>query len=502
MVENVAQTAVPSQQDDRGFMGQPRALSTLFFTEMWERFSYYGMRALLVLYLTAPLVSDTGYGPGLEIDKGDAIAIYGAYSGLVYLTPIAGGWIADRIVGARRTVLYGGIVIALGHYCMAVPLEPTFWVGLLLIALGTGLLKPNISAMVGDLYSETDTRRDAGFSLFYMGINIGSFAAPLVTSWAAQQRGFHWGFAIAGIGMTLAVIQYVLGWKRLHGVGVKAPDPANAADRNRFLMILVGALVFIGALALAMSRFTEGSIFDDVATAITIFILIVPFVYFTQLFRRKDYTERERAHVRAFVWIFVAAAAFWMVFEQSGSTLTLFAEDVTDLTFGTWEMPVGWLQSANPLFIIIFAPIFAALWTKLADRAPRTSIKFAIALVGVGISVLMLVIPMSAFQNSGAQAALYWILGTYLLQTWAELLLSPTGLSATSKLAPEGASGQMLALWFVATSVGTSIGGQIGKFTADNPVNTFLLSAAIPMAIAVVLFIFHRVVNRSMDPVH
>jgi len=495
-------TAEVTTHDDRGFLGQPRALSTLFFTEMWERFSYYGMRALLVLYLTAPLVSEDGYGPGLELDKGSAIAIYGAYSGLVYLTPIAGGWVADRMLGARRTVLYGGIVIALGHYCMAAPLEESFWLGLLLIALGTGLLKPNISAMVGDLYSETDTRRDAGFSLFYMGINIGSFAAPIVTGWAAQQRGFHWGFAIAGIGMTLAVIQYALGWKRLHGVGDHAPIPATAQERRRFFLLIGGVVVFIAVIAWVLGLTGDAIFFDRVASAITIFILIVPFVYFSQLFRRKDYTPTERRHVRAFLWIFIGAAAFWMVFEQSGSTLTLFADDVTDMAVGTWEMPVAWLQSANPLFIIIFAPIFAALWTKLADRAPRTSVKFAIALVGVGISVLVLVIPMSAFQNSGTQAALFWILGTYLLQTWAELLLSPMGLSATSKLAPAGASGQMLALWFVATSVGTSIGGQIGKFTADNPVNTFLLSAAVPIAIGIALLVFAKVVNRLMDPVH
>ena len=495
-------TAEVTMHDDRGFLGQPRALSTLFFTEMWERFSYYGMRALLVLYLTAPLVSEDAYGPGLELDKGSAIAIYGAYSGLVYLTPIAGGWVADRMLGARRTVLYGGIVIALGHYCMAAPLEESFWLGLLLIALGTGLLKPNISSMVGDLYSETDTRRDAGFSLFYMGINIGSFAAPIVTGWAAQQRGFHWGFAIAGIGMTLAVIQYALGWKRLHGVGDHAPIPATAHERRRFFLLIGAVVVFIAAIAWVLGLMGDTNFFDRVASAITIFILIVPFVYFFQLFRRKDYTPTEKRHVRAFLCIFIGAAAFWMVFEQSGSTLTLFAEDVTDMSVGTWEMPVAWLQSANPLFIIIFAPIFAAIWTKLADRAPRTSVKFAIALVGVGISVLVLVIPMSAFQNSGAQAALFWILGTYLLQTWAELLLSPTGLSATSKLAPAGASGQMLALWFVATSVGTSIGGQIGKFTADNPVNTFLLSAAIPIAIGITLLVFAKVVNRLMDPVH
>lgn len=495
-------SAVASREDDRSFFGQPRALSTLFFTEMWERFSYYGMRALLVLYLTAPLVAGDGEETGLGLDDGTAVAIYGAYSGLVYLTPIAGGWIADRLIGPRRTVLIGGIVIALGHYAMAVPIELTFWFGLLLIALGTGMLKPNISALVGDLYSETDTRRDAGFSLFYMGINLGSFLAPLVTGFAASAYGFHLGFAIAGVGMTFAVIQYVIGWKHLHGVGESAPDPASDAERKRFILVILGSVVFIAVLALFLGWIGDGVGIDQIATAITLFILIVPFFYFYQLFQRKDYTERERSHVRAFVWVFIAAAAFWMVFEQSGSSLTLFAKNVTDLSIGSWEMPASWLQSVNPLFIIIFAPIFAALWTKLADRAPRTSVKFAIALIGVGISVLMLVIPMSAYQDNGSKAVIWWLLGTYLLQTWAELLLSPTGLSASSKLAPEGASGQMLALWFLATSVGTSIGGQIAKFTADNQVNTFLVSGLIPIVLAIGTLAIAKFINRAMDPVH
>jgi POT family proton-dependent oligopeptide transporter len=495
-------TAPAPSSDDRAFLGQPRALSTLFFTEMWERFSYYGMRALLVLYLTAPLISDDGGSEGLGLDSGTAIAIYGAYTGLVYLTPIAGGWIADRLLGARNTVLYGGIIIALGHYLMAVPFETSFWIGLLLIALGTGALKPNISGMVGDLYDAEDTRRDAGFSLFYMGINIGSFLAPLITGYAADRHGFHWGFAIAGLGMTFAVIQYVLGWKHFHGVGATAPDPASKQQRNHFLLVVAGSVLFVAVLAVAVGLIASGGLIDNIATAITLFILIVPVVYFYQLFKRKDYTTQERRHVRAFVWVFLAAAAFWMVFEQSGSTLNIFAENVTDLSIGSWEMPAAWLQSVNPLFIIIFAPIFAAVWTKLANRAPRTSVKFAIGLVGVGISVLILVIPMSAFQDNGNKAAIWWLLSTYLLQTWAELFLSPTGLSATTKLAPAGASGQMLALWFLATSVGTSVGGQIGKFTADNTVMTFLVSGTIPIVIAVITLMMRKWINKAMEPVH
>lgn len=494
-------TEPTGSSQDRAFLGQPRALSTLFFTEMWERFSYYGMRALLVLYLTAPLVSEDGR-EGLGIDDGTALAIYGAYSGLVYLTPIAGGWIADRILGPRNTVLYGGIVIALGHYAMAVPFEPSFWLGLLLIALGTGLLKPNISAMVGDLYDEEDTRRDAGFSLFYMGINLGSLIAPLATGWAAAQGGYHWGFAIAGIGMTLAVIQYVLGWKNFRGIGATAPDPATKTEKRNFYLVLVGIVAFIAALAAAIGVVASGGVMDDVALSITIFILILPFFYFYKLFKRTDYSEKERSHVRAFVWVFIAAAGFWMVFEQSGSTLSLFAKNVTDLTVGSFDVPPAWLQSANPVFIIIFAPIFAWVWSKLANRAPRTSIKFAIGLIGVGISFLWLIVPMAAYQNDGTQAALYWILITYLMQTWAELFLSPTGLSATTKLAPEGASGQMLALWFLAVSVGTSVGGQIGRFTADNPVQTFIVCGTIPIVFGVVTLFMSKWINKAMNPVH
>jgi len=498
----VTPDAVTAQKPQRTFAGQPRALSTLFFTEMWERFSYYGMRAILVLYLTASITSDGPGGPGLGIADGTAIGIYGAYTGLVFLTPIAGGWIADRLLGARRTVLYGGIVIALGHYCMATPVSGLFWFGLLLIALGTGLLKPNISAMVGDLYTETDIRRDAGFSIFYMGINIGSFLAPLLTGFAANRYGFHWGFAIAGIGMTLGVIQYVAGHRRLHGVGDIVPNPALTRDRAMFAAMLGAAVAFVAVVTgVLMVSIGEG-VANAVPSAITILILIMPIFYFRQLLRNRDRTPIERDHVKAFIWVFLGAAAFWMVFEQSGSTLTLFAEQVTDLHVWGWEMPAGWMQSVNPLFIIIFAPVFAALWTKLANRAPRTPVKFAISLMGVGLSFLILIPPMADYQNSGEEAAMWWLICTYLIQTWAELLLSPPGLSATSKLAPVGGSGQMLALWFLATSVGTSVGGQIGRLTVNNPVNTFAVCAAITIVLGVLLLLVRNRISALMHEVH
>jgi POT family proton-dependent oligopeptide transporter len=492
-------TAAAPTAGERTFFGHPRGLSTLFFTEMWERFSYYGMRAILVLYMVAPL---TGENPGLGIDSGNAKAIYGTYVGLVYLMPIAGGWIADRLLGLRRTVLYGGIVIALGHYSMAVDTPAFFWLGLLLITLGTGLLKPNISGMVGQLYAEGDTRRDAGFSIFYMGINIGALAAPLVCGTLGEQYNWHLGFGAAGVGMTLGLIQYVLGRRHLRGIGEVAANPADLRERRRALSVAVLVLVIIGVLVVALSALGQEPAVA-VTNAISLFILLVPVWYFRQILGHKDHGEQERRHVAAFVWIFLGAAFFWMIFEQAGSTLTLFAETVTDLTIaGGFEMPVSWLQSINPFFIVVFAPVFSAVWLRWGQRAPRTSVKFGVALVIVGFSFLILIIPTVAYVDSGAKATIWWLITVYLLQTWAELLLSPNGLSATTKLAPAGLLGQFLALWFLATSVGTTVGGQIARLTSDSPTLSFAVCGGMAVGFGLLMLAMARRINAMMGDVH
>lgn len=483
----------------RTFLGHPRGLATLFFTEMWERFSYYGMRAILVLYMVAPLTSDN---PGLGIDEGLAKAIYGTYVGLVYLMPIAGGWIADRLLGLRRTVLYGGIVIALGHYAMAIDQQVFFWLGLVLITLGTGLLKPNISGMVGQLYEEGDTRRDAGFSIFYMGINIGALVAPLVCGTLGEQYNWHWGFGAAGVGMTLGLVQYVVGRRHLAGVGEAADNPADAAERRRALLVAVVVLGIIAALVLGLSALGQAPA-AAITNAISIFILLVPIWYFRQILGHPEHGERERRHVQAFVWVFLGATMFWMVFEQAGSTLTLFAEKVTDLTVGAgFELPVSWLQSLNPLFIVVFAPVFSAVWMRWGPTAPRTAVKFGVALVIVGFSFLILILPTQAYVSSGQQATLWWLITVYLLQTWAELLLSPNGLSATTKLAPAGSLGQFLALWFLATSVGTTIGGQIARLTTDSPTLSFAVCGGMAVGFGVVMLAAARRINALMGHVH
>lgn len=492
-------TTTTPPAEEKTFFGQPRGLSTLFFTEMWERFSYYGMRAILVLYMTASLVGDN---PGLGMDEGVAKAVYGTYAGLVYLTPIAGGWVADRLLGLRRTVLYGGIVIALGHYLLAIPAEGTFWLGLGLIAFGTGLLKPNISGMVGQLYSEEDTRRDAGFSLFYMGINIGSFAAPLVTG-SLSQASWHWGFAAAGVGMTLGLIQYVVGAKHLRGIGERPALPATREQRRHALVLLVVVLVAVGVMVAALSLIGGQNPVQAVTTAVTIFILLVPLWYFRMVLTDTKEDVQARRKVVAFIWLFLGAALFWMIFEQSGSTLTLFAENVTNLAVtSSFEMPASWLQSVNPLFIVIFAPVFSAIWLRWGDRAPRTPVKFAVALLVVGLSFLLLIIPMQQYQGTGAEATIWWLVIVYLLQTWGELLLSPNGLSATTKLAPKGSLGQFLALWFLATSVGTTVGGQIASYTDSNPVMSFAICGGMAVAFGLVMFGAVKRINGLMGDVH
>ncbi len=445
--------------DEKTFFGQPRALATLFFTEMWERFSYYGMRAILVLYLIAPPDGTTPPGGGLGFSNADAAAIYGTYVSLVYLLPLVGGWVADRLTGPRKAVLYGGIVIAAGHFLMAMPIQALFWTGLLVIAIGTGLLKPSVSAMVGGLYSPTDTRRDGGFSIFYMGINLGALIAPLIVGYLGEDINWHLGFAVAGVGMLIGLAQYMAGWKGLGSVGKEVPNPASPAERRRAgiqaVIVIVVAIIVVGVALGAL-----GLSIGDITVLFTGVVVAIAIVYFWRLFKQPQVTAANRDRLWAFLFLFLAAVVFWAIYDQSGSTINEFVAAYTDMNVGAFAVPISWIQSINPVFIIIFAPIFAVMWTKLGQRAPSTPVKFAMAIFGVGLSFLIMV-PAALQAENGEQSALWWIVSVFLVQTWAELLLSPNGLSVTTKLAPAGLVSQMLALWFLATAVGDSLGGQL-----------------------------------------
>jgi POT family proton-dependent oligopeptide transporter len=444
---------------DRAFFGHPRGLSTLFFTEMWERFSYYGMRALLILFMTAPVA--TG---GLGFDTAVAGAVYGLYTSMVYMSTLPGGWLADRLIGQRRAVLYGGIFIASGHFSMAVPSLATFYLGLFLIVIGTGLLKGNVSVIVGQLYGPRDARRDAGFSIFYMGINLGAFIAPLICGYLGQRVSWHAGFASAGFGMVIGIVQYILGGKYLGEAGVRpatagSPAAATAARRQSIvwgLLILAAAVIVGGGAYTGLLPITATQIADGAGYM----LLIVCVVFFGWLFLASDWTPEERKRLYVIGAFFLAAALFWSLFEQAGSTLNLFADRDTRTTVFGWAYPSSWFQSMNSLFLIFFAPVMAWLWVRMAAKGtePSAPTKFAWGLVFVGIGFLILIVPARA---EGQLASPLWLTATYFLHTIGELVLSPVGLSAMTVLAPPRIGGLMMGIWFLATSVGNFIGGRV-----------------------------------------
>ncbi|HVF49653.1 MAG TPA: peptide MFS transporter [Pyrinomonadaceae bacterium] len=492
--------ASPSEvQGTGGLGGHPRGLTTLFFTEMWERFSYYGMRAILVLYMTKSLAEG-----GLGFDNKYAGLIYGTYVSSVYWTPLIGGWLADKVFGARRAVLMGGIVIACGHFSMVFNTLPNFFGGLALIAIGTGLLKPNISTMVGDLYSEKDMRRDAGFSIFYMGINLGAMIAPLVCGYLGQEIDWHYGFGAAGVGMVLGLLQYVFSGNRLKGVGEKPvpkeqPDIAQldkagdvGTDYLTMILAVVGGIVgFAAGLYVGEGRIVSG-----------LFPGVVGFFagYIGGTVRHLGGEELKRVLV-IFI-LFVFSILFWMVFEQAGSSLTLFADRLTRNNIFGWEFPSSWFQSVQPTFVILLAPVFAALWTRMGTRQPSSPGKFTFGLFFVGLSFAIIAFA-STLTGGGARVSPLWLVLVYMVQTFGELCLSPVGLSTVTKLSPARMVGLMMGVWFLSISIGGFIAGiATGFFNADSEgalVRLFGTFAAITIGAAVLLAVLTPLI-RKMTP--
>ncbi len=485
---------------DQQWFGHPRGLSTLFFTELWERFSYYGMRTLLILFMT-----DAAYG-GMGMEDGRASAIYGLYTFGVYALALPGGWIADRLVGQRKAVLYGGVLIALGHYSMAVPTLLTFYAGLLLIVLGTGLLKPNVSAIVGDLYTDKGARRDAGFSIFYMGINIGAFAGPLICSYLGEGRegaswvNWHLGFGAAGVGMTLALVQYVAGQKYLAGAGELKQEYAHAdqvADARRKLFIGLGVIL---ALAAAIVGLSAAGILPITligfaqATGVIVTILAVCYFAWVIGYVCHDTTERKRVGVCAL--LFLGAAIFWSGFEQAGSSMNLFARDHTDRVLFGNEITAGTLQAVNPLFIILLAPVMGMLWLWLDRRSPSIPAKFGFGLILLGVGFLVLAWG-STFLGEG-KVGMQWLVATYFLHTVGELCLSPVGLSSMTKLAPDRLVGQMMGTWFMGSALGNLIAGLVAGYIEDMPLPSLFGTVATIVMIGGALFLVMTPVIKQM----
>ena len=448
---------------NRRFFGHPEGLSTLFFTEMWERFSYYGIRPLLILFMTAALTSG-----GFAFDRQTAAAIVGIYAASVYLAALPGGWIADRWLGLRRSIWYGGLLITAGHLAIglsAIFAQQVFFLGLILIVLGTGMLKPNISAIVGDLYPEGGSRRDAGFSIFYMGINIGALAAPLLTGYLGERVGWHYGFGVAGVGMLLGVLWYRFGANRTLGPIGMEPS-ADLPEQRRVRNITFTGLAVIAIVVLLASIGTIRINPVAVAESMTAVILSMALLYFAYVFFAGGLNTDEKKRIGVIVVLFLFAVVFWSAFEQAPTSLNLFARDFTDRVVFGWEMPTLWLQSANSFFVITLAPVFAWIWISLGrrNRDPSSPAKFAIGLflAGIGFLVMMYAANKVLANGAGFRVSPWWLVGSYFFQTLGELSLSPVGLSSMTKLSPRKFVGQMMGIWFMAAALGNLIAGLVG----------------------------------------
>ena len=497
--------------DPRGFAGHPRGLSTLFFTEMWERFSFYGLRPLLVLFMAAAL-ADGGFG----IDRDQASAIVGIYGASVYLASLPGGWIADRLLGLRRAITYGAVLISAGHISIGLSAfahgEIPFFLGLILIVLGTGLLKPNISAIVGDLYPEGGARRDAGFSIFYMGINIGAFFGQLVTGFLGETIGWHWGFGAAGVGMLIGLFTFMARARHTLGdIGLhptRHPDAAVQSRQERTVKTVLWA--GLGILLLVIVLSIAGIITlnpQGIGQSMTYVLVGVAVLYFLYLFAAGGLDADEKKRVGVIAILFLFAAVFWSAFEQAPTSLNLFARDFTDRQFGTFEMPATWFQSVNSAFIILLAPFFAALWVKLGNRGIDLSspAKFALGLFFAGLGFIIMIYAANLVVSGGGavRVSAWWLVGSYFFQTVGELCLSPVGLSSMTKLSPRKYVGQMMGIWFLASAVGNLIGGLVGGHVDPEKLEQmprlFILTAASLILSAVVLAVMTPIIRKYLS---
>ncbi|MFD4602153.1 oligopeptide:H+ symporter [Streptomyces sp. NPDC058464] len=481
---------------EKTFFGHPRGLATLFMTEMWERFSYYGMKALLPLYLVAP--------GGLHMTAATATAIYSVYLSLVYLLALPGGWFADRVLGPRKTVAVAGTIIMLGHLTLALPSSGTFFAGLGLVAIGSGLLKANISTMVGHLYDgPDDPRRDGGFTLFYIGINLGAFAAPLVIGTVGENYNWHLGFALAAVGMALGLAQFLLGTRHLSSRSDIVPTPLSAAEKKATLT-KAGFWAAVAAVFYVVVGVSGVYTLNWLLVPITIAGLVIPVVVIARIKRDKDLDRAEQGKMSAYIWFFVAAAVFWMIYDQGGSTVSLFADASAKNTVFGWNFPVSWYQSVNPVMIMAFAPVFAWAWLAMARRGkePSTAVKFAGGLVLIGASFFLFLAPLS-IADGGHKAAAMWLVGIYFVQTVGELMLSPVGLSVTTKMAPAKYASQMMGVWFLAVTAGDATTGLLSIAGVDlNKTGIVTFQAALAVVAGAAVWLYRKKVRELMGDVH
>ncbi|EOI07002.1 amino acid/peptide transporter (Peptide:H+ symporter) [Enterococcus moraviensis ATCC BAA-383] len=486
------------QQLDKSFLGQPKGLSTLFFTEMWERFSYYGMRAILLYY-----IYDTVANGGLGLPKETALAIMSIYGSLVFMSSIVGGWISDRVLGARKTVFFGGAFIMVGHIVLATPFGVSaLFLSIFLIVIGTGMLKPNVSGMVGHLYSKTDTRRDAGFSIFYMGINIGALLAPFVVGTLGQTYNYHVGFSVAAFGMFFGLLQYYFqGKKSLSTIGLNPTNPIGADERKKFMRSLLFALVFVIVLfggAFATGHLTIGFFINSVS----VLGILLPVYYFIKMLTSKNVTAEEKPKVLGYIPLFLAGIVFWSLEEQGSSILALFASERTNDTLFGFSIAPSWFQSLNPIFVVVLTPVFVTLWTKLGKKQPSTVVKFSLGLVFAGLSFVLLMLP-GLLYGTDTRVSPLWLFFSFFIMIVGEMCISPVGLSITTKLAPKAFESQTVAIWLLADAASQAINAQIARFYTPQTESAYFGIVGIVAVIAGILLILSKKpIKKLMGSIH
>ncbi len=482
----------PSQQGDRRFFGHPLGLANLAGVEMWERFSFYGMQGILVFYLYYAAADG-----GLGLSKAGATSIVGAYSGLVYLSAVLGAWVADRLLGAERTLTVAAVVIMLGHISLAVvPDLLGVGIGLACIATGSGSMKATTSSVLGDMYHRTDDRRDAAFSIYYMGVNLGALCGPLLTGLLWDLKGFHWGFGLAAVGMAVGLTQYLLLRRSTIGdAGREVTNPLDHRGKVRYGAIVAGVVVLIVILSL-VGVITIRRL-SDIVVGVT---LVAAVALFAVMLSSKRITATERSRVVSFIPMFIASAVFWSLFQQQFTVVALYADERLNLSLFGWQMPPSWVQSINPIFIIIFAGVFAAMWTRLGSRQPTTPIKFALGTSFMGVAFLLFL----PYAGGGANSTpLLWLVFILFWFTMAELLMSPVGQSLSTKLAPEAFHTQMIALFFLSIAVGSAGAGSLaGFYDTSNERPYFLFLGVASIAVGVVMAVLNRWITKKMAGVH
>ena len=491
---------------DTAFFGQPRGLSTLFFTEMWERFSYYGMRAILLFYMYYAVTKG-----GLGMSETTAASIMSIYGSLVYLSGVVGGWLSDRVWGPRRTVFIGGVLIMFGHIALSLPFGVSaLYISIALIVAGTGLLKPNVSEMVGGLYSENDRRRDSGFSMFVFGINLGAAVAPWAVPWAANGFGlnlfhgemnFHAGFSLAAIGMFFGLVQYVIGGRKYLSKDSLYPD--DPIDKESLRPVMIWTLVGVVVLAVVLGLLAAvGQLnITNVITIITIIAIALPVYYFIMMLNSKKVTKEEHSRVLAYIPLFIAAVIFWAIEESGSVVLALFAEQRTILHIGSWHFAAANFQTLNPLFIMILTPVFVSLWDHWKSQ-PSAPGKFAAGLVFAGLSYAFMALPALIHGTTAGRVSPFWLVGSWFIVEIGEMLISPIGLSVTTRLAPKAFKSQMMSMWFLADAAAQAVNAQIVKFySSATEVPYFLTIGIVSIVFGVILMFFVKRIHRLMGGV-